>query len=114
MITITRQKTQIILSDKDSFEDTQTMSLVIQLMSTYPMLKASNVTVDNAVIFGGVRLANKTSDKHGSRPIKAASAIRLVYVLAPGRVTTRASNIAKISNGRVAKTTTFNITLPLL
>jgi hypothetical protein len=52
-------------------------------MATYPTLKASNVTVDNAVIFGGVKLSNKTADKNGNRPIKSASAIRLVYVLAP-------------------------------
>lgn len=59
------------------------MSLVVQLMATYPTLRASNITVDNAVVFGGVRLNNRTADKHGSRPIEAARAIRLVYVLAP-------------------------------
>ena len=59
------------------------MPIVVQLMAMYPTLKASNYTVDNAVVFGGVRLANKTADKHGSRPISAATAIRLVYVLAP-------------------------------
>jgi hypothetical protein len=59
------------------------MSLVVQLMATYPTLRASNVTVDNAVVFGGVRLTNRTADKHGSKPIESAKAIRLVYVLAP-------------------------------
>lgn len=32
---------------------------------------------------GGVKLSNKTADKHGNKPIQAAKAIRLVYVLAP-------------------------------
>ncbi|KAI6239062.1 Patched-related protein 9 [Aphelenchoides fujianensis] len=50
-----------------AFDDPQTTQILIQLMATYPTLRANNITVDNAVV----------------RPIEAARAIRLVYVLAP-------------------------------
>ncbi|KAI6215365.1 Patched-related protein 9 [Aphelenchoides besseyi] len=66
-----------------AFEDPQAMQILIQLLATYPTLKINNITVDNAVVFGGVRLANNTADAHGSRTIQSAQAIRLVYVLAP-------------------------------
>ncbi|KAK0415834.1 hypothetical protein QR680_012148 [Steinernema hermaphroditum] len=49
----------------------------------YPMLKISNVTIDNAVIFGNVTVKKSLTDKSGNAPIAHATAIRLVYVLEP-------------------------------
>uniref|UniRef100_A0A1I8A8M3 SSD domain-containing protein n=1 Tax=Steinernema glaseri TaxID=37863 RepID=A0A1I8A8M3_9BILA len=47
------------------------------------MLKISNVTIDNAVIFGNVTVKKSLTDKSGNAPIAYSTAIRLVYVLEP-------------------------------
>lgn len=45
------------------------------------MLQINNLTLDNAVIFGGVSTNNASLDRHGNAAIQKAKAIRLVYVL---------------------------------
>ncbi|TKR68700.1 hypothetical protein L596_030944 [Steinernema carpocapsae] len=65
-----------------ALEDDQPM-FILPFLTRYPMLKISNVTIDNAVIFGNVTVKPELTDKNGNAPILHATALRLVYVLAP-------------------------------
>ncbi len=56
--------------------------LTIQFLLRYPQLHISNVSIDNAVVFGGVTVSNQSSrDIYGNAVIESATAIRLVYIL---------------------------------
>jgi hypothetical protein len=49
---------------------------------SYPTLRlSSGIVVDNAIIFGGVKLSPGRVDRHGNAAIEKAKAIRLFYVL---------------------------------
>jgi hypothetical protein len=65
-----------------ALNDTQPM-ISVQFLLRYPLLHIGNVTLDNALIFGGVRLDATREDRHGNRAIISARALRLPYVLQP-------------------------------
>ncbi|CAB3402894.1 unnamed protein product [Caenorhabditis bovis] len=53
----------------------------VQFLLRYPILKFGDFTVDNALMYGGVKVDNKSLDSYGNAPIISSKAVRLTYIL---------------------------------
>ncbi|GMR41026.1 hypothetical protein PMAYCL1PPCAC_11221, partial [Pristionchus mayeri] len=59
--------------------------LSAQFMLRYPLFVFANLTVDNAVVFGGVTTRGvSTRDSRGNAAIDKAKSVRMAYTLQPG------------------------------
>ncbi|EGT33647.1 CBN-PTR-9 protein [Caenorhabditis brenneri] len=61
----------------------------IQFLLRYPNLKFGDFVVDNAMVFGGVKLEPKSHDADGNSPIKSSKAVRMTYILESSESTER-------------------------
>ncbi|VDM82674.1 unnamed protein product [Strongylus vulgaris] len=57
--------------------------LSVQFLLRYPMLKFGDLTIDNALVLGDVKVDHAKEDDDGNAPVISAKAIRLFYLLEP-------------------------------
>ncbi|KIH67236.1 hypothetical protein ANCDUO_02432 [Ancylostoma duodenale] len=55
--------------------------LSVQFLLRYPMLKLGDLAIDNALVFGDVKVNESKKDEYGNAPIESAKAIRVFYML---------------------------------
>uniref|UniRef100_A0A8R1DYG3 SSD domain-containing protein n=1 Tax=Caenorhabditis japonica TaxID=281687 RepID=A0A8R1DYG3_CAEJA len=66
-----------------------TPEFAIQFLLRYPSLKFGDFAIDNALVFGGVKVEPKSIDRDGNSPIRSSKAVRLTYILETGESTER-------------------------
>lgn len=66
-----------------------TQEFAIQFLLRYPNLKFGDFTIDNAMVFGGVRIKPNAMDREGNAPIQSSKAVRLTYILKTSESTER-------------------------
>ncbi|EPB76089.1 putative RepA leader peptide Tap [Ancylostoma ceylanicum] len=55
--------------------------LSVQFLLRYPMLKLGDLAIDNALVFGDVKVNESKKDEDGNAPVETARAIRVFYML---------------------------------